>query len=203
MGQTTDTAVRAKFTSAPLPYAYNALEPEISEQTLHYHHDKHLAGYVAKLNDLIAGTPYEKMSLTEIILKSDGAIFNNAAQTWNHEFYFAALSPDAQHQPDGALLEAIEARYGSFDKFKEQMTAAATGLFGSGYAWLVEDKEGQLSILTTPDAENPMCRGYRPLLCIDVWEHAYYLDYHNLRADAVKALWNRFDWKTVGERYKR
>ena len=201
MSQTTDT--KTKFTLAPLPYGYDSLAPEISEETLRYHHDKHAAGYVAKLNDLVTGTPYESMSLPEIIIKSEGAIYNNAAQTWNHEFYFGALSPDARHMPEGALGEAIDRQFGSFERFKEQMTAAATGLFGSGYAWLVEDKDGQLSILTTPDAENPMCRGYRPLLCIDVWEHAYYLDYHNLRADAVKAIWNRIDWKTVGERYKR
>lgn len=203
MSQTTDTPVKTHFAAAPLPYSYDALVPEVSEETLRCHHDKHYAGYVAKLNELVAGTPYESMSLSEIILKSDGAIFNNAAQTWNHEFYFAALSPDACHRPEGALREAIDDRFGSFDKFREQMTAAAAALFGSGYVWLVEDPSGRLSIESTSNADNPMRRGMRPLLCIDVWEHAYYIDYRNVRADAVKALWNRIDWKVVGERYKK
>ena len=203
MSQTTDTATKTRFTLAPLPYAYDALEPEISKETLHYHHDKHAAGYVAKLNELIAGTPYESMSLTGIIKDSDGPLFNNAAQTWNHEFYFAGLSPDAQHTPDGALREAIDAQFGSFDKFRDQMTAAALALFGSGYVWLVEDKSGKLSIVSTHNADNPMRNGQRPLLCIDVWEHAYYLDYRNVRAEAIKAIWNRIDWKVVGQRYKK
>ena len=203
MSQTTDTATKTKFTLAPLPYSYDALAPAISEETLRYHHDKHAAGYVAKLNELTAGTAYESMPLTDIIKKSEGAIYNNAAQTWNHEFYFAALSPDALHKPQGALAEAIDTQFGSFEKFKEQMTAAATGLFGSGYVWLVENKEGRLAIQTTPNADNPMRHGYRPLLCIDVWEHAYYIDYRNLRADAVKAIWNIIDWNIVDARYQK
>lgn len=205
MSQTTDTATAAKtaFTLAPLPYSYDALAPEISAETLRFHHDKHAAGYVAKLNELTAGTPCESMTLAEIIMKSDGAIFNNAAQTWNHEFYFGALSPNAQHAPQGALAEAVDAAFGSFDKFKEQMTAAATALFGSGYVWLTEDMNGRLAIQSTANADNPMKHGYRPLLCIDVWEHAYYIDYRNRRADAVKAIWNRIDWKVVDSRYKK
>ena len=202
MSQTTETAVKTAFTLAPLPYAYDALAPEISEETLRYHHDKHAAGYVAKLNELVKGTPLESMSLAEIILKSDGALFNNAAQTWNHEFYFAALSPEPQSRPQGALLKAIDESFGSFDKFREQMTAAASGLFGSGYAWLVEEPDGKLRILTTANAANPMCEGLRPLLCIDVWEHAYYIDYRNVRAEALKAIWNRIDWAVVGSRYE-
>ena len=203
MAQTTDTAAKTRFTLAPLPYAYDALAPEISEETLRYHHDKHAAGYAAKLNELISGTPYESMSLSEIVLRSDGAVFNNAAQTWNHEFYFAALSPAPRHRPQGALAEAIEAQFGSFDKFREQMTAAAVGLFGSGYVWLAENSDGQLAIIATSNAANPMCDGYRPLLCIDVWEHAYYIDYRNARAEALKAIWKRIDWDVVDARYKR
>lgn len=198
---TTDTATKTKFTLAPLPYDYTALEPEVSEETLRYHHDKHAAGYVAKLNELTAGTPYATMSLEEIIRKSDGAIFNNASQIWNHEFYFEALSPDPQTNPEGALRRAIEEQYGSFDTFKEKMTAAATGLFGSGYVWLVEDRAGKLFIFSAQNADSPLRYGWRPLLCIDVWEHAYYIDYRNARADSVKALWNRIDWAVVGRRY--
>lgn len=198
---TTDTATKTEFKLAPLPYDYSALAPEISEQTLRYHYDKHAAGYVAKLNELVPGTPYETMTLEEIILKGDGAVYNNAAQTWNHEFYFGALSPSPQHHPHGALAKAIDESFGSFDKFKEKMTAAAVALFGSGYVWLVTDSTGGLSIYSGPNADNPMRYGYKPLLCIDVWEHAYYLDYRNLRADAVKAIWNRIDWKTIEQRY--
>lgn len=190
------------FTLAPLPYAYDALSPEISEETLRYHHDKHAAGYVAKLNDLIAGTPFEGATLAEIVCKSDGATFNNAAQTWNHEFYFGGLSPEAKHSPEGALREAVDTAFGSFEKFEEEFSAAAVSLFGSGYAWLVEDNDGKLRILTTSNADNPMRQGFRPLLCVDVWEHAYYIDYRNARADAVKAIRNRIDWKVVEQRFK-
>lgn len=201
MSQTTDTAAKTAFKLAPLPYAYDALAPDISEETMRYHHDKHAAGYVAKLNELTAGTPYADMTLEEIICKSDGAVFNNAAQTWNHEFYFAGLSPEAQHRPEGALREAIDAQFGSFDKFKEQFTAAALALFGSGYVWLAADEGGKLKIQTTANADNPLRHGYRPLLCVDVWEHAYYIDYRNVRADAIKAIWNRIDWAVVEKRY--
>ena len=202
MATTTDTAVQTKFTLAPLPYDYTALVPEISEETLRYHHDKHAAGYVDKLNELISGTPYEKMTLKEIILKSDGTIYNNAAQVWNHEFYFGGLSPKPQDRPQGALLKAIDSSFGSFEQFKERMTAAAVALFGSGYVWLVEEKTGRLSIYSSTNADNPLRHGYKPLFCIDIWEHAYYIDYRNKRADAVKAIWNRIDWRIVGQRYE-
>lgn len=189
------------FTLAPLPYDYKALEPEISEETLHYHYDKHAAGYVTKLNALLPGTPFEGMTLEEMILKSDGAIYNNAAQIWNHAFYFGGLAAAPQHTPEGALLAALEAAFGSFEAFKEKMTADAAALFGSGYAWLVEGEDGKLSVYCGANADNPLRHGLRPLLCIDVWEHAYYIDWRNLRADAVKAIWNRVDWKVIGERY--
>lgn len=191
----------SEFILAPLPYDYKALEPEISEETLHYHYDKHAAGYVTKLNSLIPGTPFEGMTLEDIICKSEGGIYNNAAQIWNHAFYFGALSPEPQSQPEGALRTALETAFGSFDSFKEQMTDAAAALFGSGYVWLVEDKDGKLSVYSGANADNPLCHGLKPLLCIDVWEHAYYIDYRNRRADAVKAIWNRIDWKVIGQRF--
>ena len=202
MSTTATKAETRKFTLTPLPYAYNALEPEISEETLRFHHDKHHAGYVTKLNSLIAGTPYEKMSLEEIIAKSDGAIFNNAAQVWNHDFYFAELSPTPNSKPEGALLDAIVSEYGSVENLKSKMNEAATNLFGSGWVWLVENKDGKLAIMSGKNADTPLRYGMQPLLTIDVWEHAYYIDYRNARADAVKALWNKIDWRKIEERYR-
>ena len=193
----------ATFTLAPLPYDYKALAPEISEETLHFHYDKHAAGYVTKLNSLLPGTAFENATLEDMILRSEGAIYNNAAQIWNHEFYFGSLAAEPQHQPEGALLKAIEASFGSFDGFKGQMTAAAAALFGSGYVWLVEEKDGKLSVYSGANADNPLRHELRPLLCLDVWEHAYYIDWRNLRADAVKAIWNRVDWKVIGQRFGR
>ena len=202
MSTTATKAETRKFTLTPLPYAYNALEPEISEETLRFHHDKHHAGYVTKLNSLIAGTPYEKMSLEEIIAKSDGAIFNNAAQVWNHDFYFAELSPTPNSKPEGALLDAIVSEYGSVENLKREMNEAATNLFGSGWVWLVKNKDGKLAIMSGKNADTPLRYGMRPLLTIDVWEHAYYIDYRNARADAVKAIWNKIDWRKIEERYR-
>ena len=201
MSTATTTAETRKFTLAPLPYAYNSLEPEISEETLRFHHDKHHAGYVAKLNTLIAGTPYQQMSLEDIISKSEGAIFNNAAQVWNHTFYFETLSPTPQKDPQGALLEAIVSQYGSVDNLKKEINETALNLFGSGWVWLVKNKEGKLSVMSGKDADTPLRYGLCPLLTIDVWEHAYYIDYRNARADAVKAIWNRIDWAKVEQRY--
>ncbi len=202
MTTATTTAESRKFALMSLPYAYDALEPEISEETLRFHHDKHHAGYVAKLNTLIAGTPYETMSLEEIVAKSDGAIFNNASQVWNHNFYFASLSPTPKRKPEGALLDAIVSEYGSVEKLKQEMSDAAVNLFGSGWVWLVENKDGKLSIMSGKNADTPLRYDMRPLLTIDVWEHAYYIDYRNARADAVKAIWNRIDWSKVEERYR-
>lgn len=200
---TTDTAMQTRFTVRELPYAYDALAPRISEETMRYHHDKHYAGYVAKLNELIAGTSFADLPLEEIVVSSDGALYNNAAQVWNHEFFFGQLSPEAQHEPSGALLAAIEKYFGSFDHFKEQMNKACVSLFGSGWVWLVEDKAGQLAIMSESNAGNPLRYGMKPLLCVDVWEHAYYIDYRNRRADSVAALWDCIDWKTVESRYAR
>lgn len=202
MLMTTDVTA-ARIEAKPLPYAYDALEPAISEETLRYHHDKHYEGYVAKLNELIAFTPYADLSLEEIVRTADGAIFNNAAQSWNHEFYFAQFAPAPQGEPTGALAEAIRESFGSFDAMKAEMAKAAASLFGSGWVWLVEDGSGRLSILSTRNAGSPVRHGLRPLLCLDVWEHAYYIDYRNRRADAVAALWGIIDWEVVEERYKR
>ena len=199
----TDTMKEARFTPKDLPYAYDALAPELSEETLHYHHDKHYVGYVNKLNELIVDTPFADQPLEDIILSADGPIYNNAAQAWNHEFYFDQLSPRPGKEPSGALLEAIDRSFGSLDELKAQMSKAAAGLFGSGWVWLAEDKSGRLAVVSEANAGNPMRHGMRPLMTIDVWEHAYYIDYRNRRPDAVEALWNRIDWKVVGDRYER
>lgn len=186
-----------------LPYAYDALAPAISEETLRYHHDKHYAGYVAKLNELIAGTPYADKSLVEIVQTSDGSIFNNAAQAWNHEFYFDQFAAEPQSQPTGRLLDAINRSFGSFEAMKAEVAKAAASLFGSGWVWLVEDSSGKLSILSTRNAGTPIRHGMRPLLCFDVWEHAYYIDFRNRRADAVAATWSVIDWKKIEHRYRK
>ncbi len=198
-----DSTSGARFTVRELPYAYDALAPQLSEETLRYHHDKHYAGYVAKLNELILDTPYEGQPLEDIILAADGAVYNNAAQAWNHAFYFEQLSPDPQRVPTGALADAVVRTFGSVDALRERMNREAVGLFGSGWVWLAADRQGGLVIVSGPNAGNPLRQGLVPLLCIDVWEHAYYIDYRNRRADAVAALWDRIDWKTVGERYAK
>lgn len=200
---TNDTAAEPRFTPQDLPYAYDALEPAISGETMRYHHDKHYAGYVAKLNELILDTPFAAQPLEDIILSADGAIFNNAAQAWNHEFFFEGLSPKPQKAPSGKLLEAVNRSFGSFDGLKTQMGQTAAGLFGSGWVWLAEDGDGKLVVVAEPNAGNPMCRGLKPLLAIDVWEHAYYIDYRNRRADAVAALWDVIDWRVVEDRYAK
>lgn len=199
----TDTMKEARFTPKELPYAYDALAPQLSEETLHYHHDKHYVGYVNKLNELIVDTPYADQPLEDIILSADGPVYNNAAQAWNHEFYFEQLSPRPQKEPSGALLEAINRSFGSLDEMQAQMSKAAAGLFGSGWVWLAEDKSGRLAVVSEANAGNPMRHGMKPLLTIDVWEHAYYIDYRNRRPDAVAALWDRIDWKVVGTRYEK
>ncbi len=201
MLMTTDVTA-ARIEAKPLPYAYDALAPAISEETLRYHHDKHYEGYVAKLNELIAYTPYADLSLEEIVRTADGTVFNNAAQAWNHEFYFGQFSPQPQDAPTGPLAEAIDRSFGSFDAMKAEMSKAAASLFGSGWVWLVEDGTGKLSILSTRNAGSPVRHGLRPLLCFDVWEHAYYIDYRNRRADAIAATWPLIDWKKVEERYR-
>ncbi len=189
------------FEIKPLPYAYNALEPVITAETLTFHHDKHYVGYVTKLNELVEGTPFEKMSLGEVMQRSGGAIYNNAAQAVNHEFYFDQFSPTPKVEPTGKLLSSIVAKFGSFERFKERMLSCATTLFGSGWVWLVADERGILSIINESNAGNPMIHGLRPILTIDVWEHAYYIDYRNNRKEAVEMFWNVVDWELVEARY--
>lgn len=179
----------------------DALEPFMSMETLEYHYGKHLQTYVDNLNRLSEGTPYAEMPLEEIVLTSDGPLYNNAAQVWNHTFFFDTLTPDKTDMPKD-LKTAIEQDFGSVAEFKEKLKAAATGIFGSGWAWLVQDKNGKLHIIQESNAGNPMRDGYKPLMTIDVWEHAYYIDYRNRRAEYVDKCWNIIDWTKVAQRMK-
>jgi len=179
-----------------LPYAQNALAPHISGETLEYHYGKHHAAYVANLNKLIPGTDFENMSLEEIITRSSGGIFNNAAQVWNHTFYWNGLKPGGSGEPTGALEAALNKAFGSFAGFKEKFSASAVSNFGSGWTWLVKNSAG-LEIVNTGNAGNPMTDGGTPLLTCDVWEHAYYIDYRNARAKYVEAFWHLVNWDFV------
>lgn len=180
-----------------LPYAENALEPVISAETLAFHYGKHHKAYVDNLNKLIPGTPFENASLEEIIMKSEGGIFNNGAQVWNHTFYFNQFSPNAAQKPEGKLMDLIQSSFGSFEAFKEKFTQSAITLFGAGWAWLVINNEGKLEIIQTSNAANPMRNGFKPLLTCDVWEHAYYIDYRNSRPNYLESFWKIFDWKII------
>ncbi|WP_300189104.1 superoxide dismutase [uncultured Alistipes sp.] len=200
---TNDAMKSSRFEIEELLYGYDALMPQISEETMRYHHDRHYATYVAKLNELSLDTPFAGQPLEDVVRSADGPLFNNAAQAWNHAFLFRSLSPAPQTAPDGALLAAVERDFGSFEALRTRMIDTAVGLFGSGWCWLSKDSSGRLRVEARANAGNPLCDGLVPLLCIDVWEHAYYIDYRNRRADAVKALWERIDWRTVGERYGR
>jgi len=190
-----------KFELIQLPYAENALEPAISKQTIEFHHGKHLQTYVNNLNNLIQGTKFENADLETIVRESDGAIFNNAGQILNHNLYFTQFSAKGGGKPAGQLAEAIDAAWGSFENFQKEFEAAGVGLFGSGWVWLAADKDGNLSILKEPNAGNPLTKGLKPLLTFDVWEHAYYLDFQNRRADQLKSLWAIVDWKIVESRF--
>jgi Fe-Mn family superoxide dismutase len=189
------------FILPDLPYRPNALEPAISQQTIEYHYGKHLQTYINNLNKLIEGTEWENAELAEIVRTSEGAVFNNAAQVWNHTFYFETFSPEGGGEPVGALRSAILTRWGSFSAFKEEMNKAALGLFGSGWVWLVSDRKGHVSIMSESNAGNPLTKGYIPLLTFDVWEHAYYIDYRNQRADHLMHIWGIIDWKLIEQRY--
>ena len=186
-----------------LPYATNALEPVISQQTIEFHYSKHLQAYVNNLNSLVPGTEFEGKSVEEIVKTApDGAVFNNAGQVLNHELYFTQFAPKPAHsEPVGKLAEAIVKDFGSFDNFKKEFTAASVGLFGSGWAWLSVDKSGKLVITKEANGSNPVRAGLKPLLGFDVWEHSYYLDYQNRRADHINALWSIVDWDVVGSRF--
>jgi superoxide dismutase, Fe-Mn family len=185
-----------------LPYGLNALEPYISRETLRYHHGKHHRAYVEKLNELIAGTEFENLALEEVIRKASGPIFNNAAQVWNHDFYWHCLAPDAPRLPGGELAEAIDKSFGSFDNFAAKFGQAAIDTFGSGWAWLVRRDDTTLAIVSTGNADNPVKSGDQALLTCDVWEHAYYIDQRNKRPDYVKAFWRLVDWNFVERRYR-
>lgn len=169
---------------------------------MRYHYGKHLATYIDNLNALIPGTRYEAMPLEDIVRRAEGAIFNNAAQAWNHIFYFSTLAPNPKSTPTGVLGGAINREFGSFDIFKREFISAGTTIFGSGWVWLAKDKHSRLSIMQTQGADNPICEGLTPLLTLDVWEHAYYIDYRNRRAEALDAAWERIDWRVVEERFR-
>jgi Fe-Mn family superoxide dismutase len=177
-----------------LPYSKNALEPHISAETLEYHHGKHHAAYVTNLNNLVGGTEFEDASLEDIILKSSGGVFNNAAQIWNHTFYWNCLKPNGGGEPAGSLADAIKSAFGSFEDFKKEFSQKAVTLFGSGWAWLVKDKDGAIAIEQTSNAGTPMTAGQKALITCDVWEHAYYIDYRNARPKYVEAFWNLINW---------
>lgn len=193
----------ALFSLIALPYASNELEPVISRETIDYHHGKHLQTYVDNLNKLIAGTEFEAMPLEQIVAKSQGAIFNNAGQILNHNLYFMQFSPVKadNHTPKGAILEAINRDFGSFDAFKEEFEQKGTTLFGSGWVWLAADKNGKLVITQEPNAGNPVTKNLKPLLTMDVWEHAYYIDFRNRRAAHLQALWKIINWDEINRRF--
>ncbi len=180
-----------------LPYANDALTPHISTETIEYHYGKHHKTYVDNLNKLIPGTEFENMPLEEIVKKSSGGIFNNAAQIWNHTFYWNCLSPRGGGEPTGELANTISKHFGSLAQFKEKFTNAAVTLFGSGWAWLVRNADNTLSVEATSNAGNPLKDGKKPLLTCDVWEHAYYIDYRNARARYIEAFWNLVNWDFV------
>ncbi|MCE0722107.1 superoxide dismutase [Legionella resiliens] len=190
------------FTLPELPYAKNALEPHISSETLEYHYGKHHQTYVNNLNKLLPGTEFESMELEEIIKKSKGGMFNNAAQVWNHTFYWHCLSPNGGGEPKGKLADAINKHFGSFSEFKEQFTQTAISTFGSGWAWLVQDNACALKIISTSNAGTPMTEGLNALLTCDVWEHAYYIDYRNARPDYLTAFWKLVNWDFVTSNMK-
>lgn len=183
-----------------LAYALNALEPYISQETLEYHYGKHHQTYITNLNNLIPNTEFATLNLEHIIQKSSGAIFNNAAQVWNHSFYWNCLTPNAAEKPQGELLHAIEQSFGSFEQFKEQFSKAAIGTFGSGWAWLVKNG-ATLEIMSTSNARLPMTEGKQALLTCDVWEHAYYVDYRNQRPKYVENFWKVVNWEFVNQNF--
>lgn len=185
-----------------LPYKQDALAPYISAETLEYHYGKHHKAYVDNLNKLIIGTEFQQMTLEELVRRTSGPVNNNAAQHWNHSFYWNCLAPNAGGEPTGEVAEAITKNFGSFAQFKEKFTTTATTLFGSGWAWLVKNNDGSLGVESTSNAGVPVRDGRKPLLTCDVWEHAYYIDYRNARAKYVEAFWKLVNWKFVGQNLK-
>ena len=192
------------FTLPPLPYATDALEPFLSKKTVEYHYGKHHAAYIENTNKLVRDTHFKDCkNLEDIVLRADGSLFNNAAQALNHELFFEQFSPQPRHAPEGNLRRAIELQFGSVDELKKSMTSAATMLFGSGWVWLAADGDGVLYVLSKPNAGTPLTDGLHPLIAIDVWEHAYYIDYRNVRKDAVEGMFKALDWAKVEQRYDK
>jgi Fe-Mn family superoxide dismutase len=189
------------FALPKLAYELNALAPLLSMETLEYHYGKHHQAYINNLNGLIPGTEFEKADLETMIRKAEGAIFNNAAQVWNHTFYFESFSKSGKRTPGGNLADAVNKSFGSFDSFKEQFTKAASTLFGSGWVWLAAGENGALSVIQESNAGNPMKKGLKPVMTCDVWEHAYYIDYRNRRPDYIKAFWEILDWNVISKRF--
>lgn len=190
-----------KFTQPPLPYSLTDLEPSISATTIEYHYGKHEKAYIENLNKLVKDTEYDGLPLEEIIKKSSGALFNNASQAWNHIFYFFQFSAAPQKEPAGVLREQIDKQFGDFESFKKKFEEAGATLFGSGYVWLSRDAAGELIITQSQNAGNPMTSGLNPILTADVWEHAYYLDYQNLRGKYLQRFWDIVDWNIIESRY--
>ncbi|MFT0531389.1 superoxide dismutase [Fe] [Castellaniella hirudinis] len=182
------------FTLPPLPYALDALQPHISKETLEFHYGKHHQAYVTNLNKAIEGTELASLSLEDVIRKASGGVFNNAAQVWNHTFYWNSLSPNGGGEPSGALRQAIEAKWGSVDAFKTAFSASAAGNFGSGWTWLVKKSDGTLDIVNTSNAGTPVTSDDQALLTCDVWEHAYYIDYRNARPKYLESFWSLVNW---------
>ncbi|HLR81779.1 MAG TPA: superoxide dismutase [Fe] [Paenalcaligenes sp.] len=189
------------FKLPELPYAMDALEPQISKETLEYHYGKHHQTYVNNLNNMVKGTEFENAELEEIVKKSSGGIFNNAAQVWNHTFYWNCLAPNAGGEPSGALAQAINDKWGSFEEFKTAFNTAAAGNFGSGWTWLVKKQDGSVDIVNTSNADTPLTGDDVPLLTCDVWEHAYYIDYRNARPAYLEKFWELANWKFVEENF--
>jgi Fe-Mn family superoxide dismutase len=189
------------FELPALPYAKDALAPHISAETIEYHYGKHHQTYVTNLNNLVPGTEFEGLSLEDIVKKSSGGIFNNAAQVWNHTFYWNSLSPNGGGAPTGGLANAIDRTFGSFDKFKEEFTKCAVTTFGSGWAWLVKNANGSLELVSTSNAGCPLTAGQTPILTCDVWEHAYYIDFRNLRPKYLEAFWALVNWEFASANY--
>ena len=185
----------------PLPYVLDALQPHISKETLELHYGKHHQAYVTNLNNLVKGTGFENAGLEDIIRKSSGGIFNNAAQVWNHTFYWNCLAPRAGGEPKGPLAEAVSRKFGSFDSFKETFSKSAVGNFGSGWTWLVKKADGSVDLANTSNADTPLTGPDKPLLTCDVWEHAYYVDYRNRRPDYVAAFWNLVNWEFAAKNF--
>lgn len=199
--QITNKINNMKFELPGLPYEIDALEPYISKKTLEFHHGKHHQAYITNLNNLITGTKFESTDIETIIKVAEGPVFNNAAQVWNHTFYFESLKPWNNNTPKGPFVDVINASFGSVSFFKDTFTKSAGSLFGSGWIWLIRNPKGSMEIIRESNAGNPLRRGLVPLMTCDVWEHAYYLDYQNRRADYIESFWKLINWELIEKRY--